>query len=240
MDFQDLSNLIKTRRSIRKFEDKPVPEDLLLKALELATWAPNGGNFQPWRFVIIQNKGMIEKMADAVKARTEQMGSWPEANQFGETVKRWQRNADFFRNAPVCTAVLMGKYVSVADQILKSRGENDPVAREVRSSRQIGNSSLQSVAAAITYLLLILHQFGLGSTWVACLAAHRTARGLGRARFAVEATSLLTRRRRGVRPSVVSRRMSPLLIPRRQCRACWGERGEPTRLSVCPTLTRHP
>jgi len=167
MTFQELGELMKTRRSIRKFEDKPVPEDLLLKALELATWAPNGGNFQPWRFVIIQNKGMIEKMADAVKARTEQMGSWPEANQFGETVKRWQRNADFFRNAPVCIAVLMGKYVSVADQILKSRGENDPVAREVRSSRQIGNSSLQSVAAAITYLLLILHQFGLGSTWVA-------------------------------------------------------------------------
>jgi nitroreductase len=167
MDFQDLSNLIKTRRSIRKFEDKPVPEDLLLKALELATWAPNGGNFQPWRFVIIQNKGMIEKMADAVKAKTEQMGSWPEANQFGETIKRWQRNADFFRNAPICIAVLMGKYVSVADQILKSRRENDPVAREVRSNRQIGNSSLQSVAAAITYLLLILHQFGLGSTWVA-------------------------------------------------------------------------
>jgi len=167
MTFQELGELIKSRRSIRKFQDKPVPEDLLLKALELATWAPNGGNYQPWRFLIIQNKGLIEKIADAVKAKTQQMGSWPEANQFGETVKRWQRNADFFRNAPVCIAVLMGKYASVADQILKSRGEDDPVAREVRSSRQIGNSSLQSVAAAITSLLLILHHLGLGSTWLA-------------------------------------------------------------------------
>jgi nitroreductase len=167
MDFQDLSHLIKTRRSVRKFQDKAVPEDLLVKALELATWAPNGGNYQPWRFVIVQNKGMIEKMADAVKAKTEVMGSWPEANQFGETVRRWQKNADFFRNAPVCIAVLMGRYVSVADQILKVRGEKDPEACEVRSNRQIGNSSLQSVAAAISYLALILHHLGLASTWVA-------------------------------------------------------------------------
>ncbi len=167
MDFQDLSHLIKTRRSVRKFQDKAVPEDLLVKALELATWAPNGGNYQPWRFVIVQNRGMIEKMADAVKAKTEVMGSWPEANQFGETVRRWQKNADFFRNAPVCIAVLMGRYVSVADQILKVRGEKDPEACEVRSNRQIGNSSLQSVAAAISYLVLILHHLGLASTWVA-------------------------------------------------------------------------
>ena len=68
LDWNELSDLIKTRRSIRKFQDRPVPEDLLIKALELATWAPNGGNFQPWRFVIISNKELIHKMADAVKA----------------------------------------------------------------------------------------------------------------------------------------------------------------------------
>jgi nitroreductase len=61
----------------------------------------------------------------------------------------------------------MGKYSSIADQILRARGETDPVGREMRSYRQLGNSSLQSVAAAITYLLLILHYFGLGATWMA-------------------------------------------------------------------------
>ncbi len=65
---EELDELIKTRRSVRKFQDKPVPEDLLLKALELATWAPNGGNYQPWKFLIITRKELIHKMADAVKA----------------------------------------------------------------------------------------------------------------------------------------------------------------------------
>jgi len=167
IDFAELGELIKTRRSIRKFQDKPVSEDLLLKALELAAWAPNGGNYQPWRFLIVTNQDLINQMADAVKAKTELLASWPEAEQFGEAVERWRKTSDFFRKAPACIAILMGKYSSIADQILRARGETDPVAREIRSYRQLGNSTLQSVAAAITYLLLILHYFGLGATWMA-------------------------------------------------------------------------
>ncbi len=164
---EEFSELIKTRRSIRKFQDKPVPEDLLTKALELATWAPNGGNKQMWRFSIVSNKELIQKMGDSVKSKTELIASWPEAKEFGETLAKWRLTSDFFRGAPVCIAVLMGKYSSVADQILLARGETDPIAREIRSCREIGKSSLQSAAAAITYICLFLHYFGLGTTWMA-------------------------------------------------------------------------
>ena len=167
IDFAEFGELIRTRRSVRQFQNKSVPEDLLIKALELATWAPNGGNYQPWRFLIVSNKNLIRQMADAVKAKTELIAAWPEARQFGEVVERWRKTSDFFRGAPVCIAVLMGRYSSIADQVLRSRGEADPAGREIRSYRQLGNSSLQSVAAAITYLLLILHFFGLGTTWMA-------------------------------------------------------------------------
>lgn len=164
---EEFSELIKTRRSIRKFQDKPVPEDLLVKALELATWAPNGGNKQVWRFCIVTNKEAIQKMGDAVKSKTELIASWQEAEQFGETVDRWRRTCDFFRGAPVCIAVLMGQYLSPADKILVARGDTDLIAREIRSCRATGKTSLQSAAAAITYLCLILHYFGLGTTWMA-------------------------------------------------------------------------
>ena len=164
IDFAELGELVKTRRSIRKFQDKPVPEEILLKALELATWAPNSGNQQSWRFWIVTNKELIQKMGDAVKAKTELMASWPEAKQFGETVARWRQVSDFFRGAPACIVVLMGRYSSVADQILRARGETDPIAREIREYRQIGASCLQTVAAASTYLCLFLHYFGLATT----------------------------------------------------------------------------
>jgi nitroreductase len=106
-------------------------------------------------------------MADAVKAKTELLASWPEAKQFGEAVERWRKTSDFFRGAPACIAILMGKYSSIGDQILQARGKTDLIAGEIRSQRQLGNTSLQSVAAAITYLLLILHYFGLATTWMA-------------------------------------------------------------------------
>jgi len=165
--WEDLSELVKARRSIRKFLDKPVPEHLLVQALELAAWAPNGGNQQAWRFGIVTSRDLIRKIADAVQAKTELMASWPEAEQFGETVARWRQNSDFFRGAPVCIAVFMGKYSSIADQILRARGETDPAAREIRAWRELGRSSLQSVAAAITYVCLFLHHLGLGTTWMA-------------------------------------------------------------------------
>jgi nitroreductase len=135
VDWKELTELVKTRRSIRRFQDKPVPEDILVKALELATWAPNSGNQQSWRFWIVTNKELIQKMGDAVKAKTELMASWPEAKQFGETVARWKKTSDFFRGAPACIVVLMGRYSSIADQILHARGETDPVAREIHSFR---------------------------------------------------------------------------------------------------------
>ena len=106
-------------------------------------------------------------MADAVKAKTELLASWPEAKHFGEAVERWRKTSDFFRGAPACIAILMGKYSSIADQILQARGKTDLIAGEIRSQRQLGNTGLQSVAAAITYLLLILHYFGLATTWMA-------------------------------------------------------------------------
>lgn len=164
--WEDLTDLVKTRRSIRKFKKKPVPEDLLVRALELATWAPNGGNHQAWRFLIVTNRELIQQIGDAVKSKTELIASWPEADKFGEVVSRWLKNSEFFREAPACIAVLMGKYSSIADRILLAREEEDPIAQEIRMYREIGRSSLQSAAAAITYICLILHFFGLGTTWM--------------------------------------------------------------------------
>jgi nitroreductase len=119
------------------------------------------------RFWIVTNKELIQKRGEAVKAKTELMASWPEAKKFGETVARWRKTSDFFRGAPTCIVVLMGRYSSIADQILRARGETDPTAREIREYRQIGSSCLQTVAAACTLICLFLHYFGLATTWMA-------------------------------------------------------------------------
>lgn len=55
---------IKTRRSVRKYTDQPVGDELLLELLEAARLAPSGNNTQPWRFIIVRDpetKGALAK-----------------------------------------------------------------------------------------------------------------------------------------------------------------------------------
>jgi nitroreductase len=55
------------RRSVRHFTDTPVSRDLIMAALEAASWAPSGLNNQPWRFAIIRDKPMKEALAAVTK-----------------------------------------------------------------------------------------------------------------------------------------------------------------------------
>ena len=54
---------IHERRSVRHFTEASVDRGLLLEALRAASWAPSGLNNQPWRFVIIRDAQLKEKLA---------------------------------------------------------------------------------------------------------------------------------------------------------------------------------
>jgi nitroreductase len=58
---------IHERRSVRHFMDTPVPRDLILTAIEAASWAPSGLNNQPWRFAIAWDKPIKEDLAALTK-----------------------------------------------------------------------------------------------------------------------------------------------------------------------------
>lgn len=54
------------RRSIRSFRDEPVDNDLLIKLVEAAIWAPSGSNIQPWHFIAVsceEQKAKIKPFA---------------------------------------------------------------------------------------------------------------------------------------------------------------------------------
>jgi nitroreductase len=165
MEFEDLAKLMRSRRSIRRWQDREVPEALLTQAIELATWAPNAGNQQNWRFYVILNRDTIRTIADAVQDRADLIVSWPEAQELGYH-GRWQTMVSFFRDAPAGVAVAVSRYQSVFDQILAVCEKRDPKAAQMRQWRDIANASIQSVSSAVANLLLILHQMGLGAVWM--------------------------------------------------------------------------
>jgi nitroreductase len=166
MELQALEKLVKGRRSVRKWKKGDVSDELIKKAIELGTWAPNGGNFQGWHFIIVKNKEIIVKMADAVQSVSDRIAGWPEAKQWEEDVKRYQKNASFFRNAPVCIAVFTSEYQSVMDKALVARESSDPEAKQVLAFRRSAPTSIQSAAAAVTTILLAFHHMDLGAVWL--------------------------------------------------------------------------
>jgi nitroreductase len=63
MDFYDV---VKTRKSVRSYKQDRVPEDVLLRILEAARLAPSWANKQCWRYVIVDEPGLISDIAPAV------------------------------------------------------------------------------------------------------------------------------------------------------------------------------
>lgn len=58
----DTLECIHTRRSIRRYENKNVPDDLIKQMLEAAMTAPSAGNEQPWHFIIIRDKKLLTEI----------------------------------------------------------------------------------------------------------------------------------------------------------------------------------
>jgi nitroreductase len=54
----DVMEVIKSRRSIRQFTDKPIGKEALEKLLDAARWAPTASNQQRWRFVVVTSPSM--------------------------------------------------------------------------------------------------------------------------------------------------------------------------------------
>jgi nitroreductase len=58
----DTLEAIHTRRSVRAYQDKPVPEELINKLLAAAMAAPSARNQQPWEFVVITDKSILNSL----------------------------------------------------------------------------------------------------------------------------------------------------------------------------------
>lgn len=57
--------VIRQRKSIRRYKPDPFPDDVLNRVLEAARLAPSGKNLQPWRFIVVKNQERKEQLARA-------------------------------------------------------------------------------------------------------------------------------------------------------------------------------
>jgi len=62
-----LPELLLKRRSIRKYIDKPIAIDVLKEIINDSLLAPSAGNEQPWKYIIVNNKDLLQKLSDECK-----------------------------------------------------------------------------------------------------------------------------------------------------------------------------
>ena len=151
-NFEEVYNNIVTRRSIRNFNNKEISEDIFMKLIEAATWAPNGCKAEPWFFYVITNQKKIDEMRAAVVA----------SNPKSEFYKQYQT----FYNA---------RYVISACVNMEKRWYHHDFDLKKPGVEAINNPDYMSLAAAIQNLLLAAHSLNLGACWTGVSEEFRTA-----------------------------------------------------------------
>jgi len=147
----NLLDIIKNRRSVKEYSSKEVSEEVLSRILEAGKWAPSAHNAQPWRFIVIRDSALKQKLAEDMADR------WNE-DMSKNGIPKEQRESfikasvERFGNAPV---------IIVACLTMEGMGEY-PDDRRKKIEYVM---AVQSVAAAIENVLLAAHGEGLGSCW---------------------------------------------------------------------------
>ncbi|MBX3001064.1 MAG: nitroreductase family protein [Caldilineaceae bacterium] len=143
---------IRGRRSIRRYQPRPVERTLLEKILTAATWAPSAHNRQPWRFCVVTDERI--KLA-----LSERMG------------ERWRRDlgadgadpAFIEKRVAISHSRIIGAGALIVVSV--SMGEMDHYPDPKRADAE-WLMAVQSTALACQNLLLAAHHYGLGACWM--------------------------------------------------------------------------
>ena len=109
-DFESLTftDVILKRRSIRKYLENPVEINLLKTLIQESTLAPSAGNEQPWKFIIVQEPGLLHAISeDCKKNLLARIAANP--NDYAKKYEHMLQNKAFniFYNAP-CLVMILG------------------------------------------------------------------------------------------------------------------------------------
>lgn len=154
-----IEELMRTRRSVRRYRDEAPSRALIERVLDSAVTAPSASNRQPWRFHVITDRRVVDEMAAAVADRVGQL----EAHVTPALLDRFREYGDYFTRfteAPVVIALLYRPTFTM----LHTLGDQLPEDERDELRLVETDSALFSTALAAQNLMLAAHALGLGSS----------------------------------------------------------------------------
>lgn len=116
-----LFDVIRTRRTVRKFKPTPVPEEHILKILDAARFAPTAGNQQPWKFLVIRDRDKLDQLREKALSwylETYAKASEPDSAKLEEVKDAVRDILENVLSAPVYVAVLVDSTAPYPDYIV--------------------------------------------------------------------------------------------------------------------------
>jgi F420 biosynthesis protein FbiB-like protein len=143
---------IRGRRSIRRYQPRPVERPLLEKILTAATWAPSAHNRQPWRFCVVTDEQVKQRLS-------ERMG------------EQWRRDlgvdgldpALIEKRVTISHARMTGAGALIVASVSMAEMDRYPDPKRAEAEWLM---AVQSTALACQNLLLAAHHYGLGACWM--------------------------------------------------------------------------
>ncbi len=142
----DILSLIKNRSTVRVYQDRPVPRELLDAIIEAGRWGPSVVGRQPWKFVVVTERAAIASLCETISSQARSLGV-AGRSVLQSTVK-----------ALSSAAALIGVYNTAESSRFTERVETRlvPVARI---------AEIEAIAACIQNMLLVAEALGVGSGW---------------------------------------------------------------------------
>jgi nitroreductase len=150
---------MQSRRSIRKFLPKMPERALLEQLIAAAVTAPSASNKQPWRFLVITNLEVKNRMAAAVRAAIERVAACIEP-QFEEAFRAYGDYFTRFETAPVVIVPLYRPLTLLSSMTGPGLSAQDQ--QNITCMEQ--QSGMVSASLAMENILLMAHDVGLGAS----------------------------------------------------------------------------
>jgi 5,6-dimethylbenzimidazole synthase len=153
--YEQLLQLVKTRRTTRAMKNDPVPDELVDKMLELARWAPTGFNLQPAELMVLKDKASkaaVKKIID----------EWIESDFYDleATRESWQGPPWTLESRGRVACPLAPVYILIMGDTRRMAG----LPMNARFEKPKGESIFEtSLADVFMYLWLGAHSLGLGA-----------------------------------------------------------------------------
>ena len=160
---------IRARRSVRHFKPDPVPAEVVDQMLEAARLAPSGSNRQPWRFQVIAEPSLIEKVFQEATFGSKHIQEAPLLIVCGSELLSYVK----------------GNRLESASSVLAAEGDDLETLKPFLADAQM------NTAIAIEHMVLVAPALGVGTCWVQRINPGQMAKLLGWPRHVIALCLLL-------------------------------------------------